>query len=219
MTTLLDIRNRIADQLSRSDLSAQIDAEIGLAIRRYSRRMSWLIEVRGATLDTVASQTWYSSVDLSGGAGPQAVAGRTAVAVSEIQKINYIRDDDDLEIRQLRYPDFEQLFDADNGLGGPTHFTLYAGQIGFWPTPDAILEFQLSVAVKPVVPTLATDTSVFFDQAQELIENAAAGAVCRKFIQDGDRAAAFAVYEAAAWNEIVAESGMKMGTGKIMVHD
>lgn len=219
MPTLLEVRNRIADQLSRSNLSTQIDAEIGLAIQRYSRKVSWLTEVRGATLDTVASQTWYLSIDLTSGAGPQSVAGRTSVSLKDVQRINYIRDDDDLEMRQLHYKDFERLFDADNSLGGPTHFALYGGQLGFWPTPDAAVEFQLSVTVKPVVPTMTTDTSVFFDYAQELIENAAAGAVCRKFIQDTERAAAFQAYEAAAWNEIVAEGRLKMGTGKIVVHD
>lgn len=219
MTTLLDVRNRIADQLSRSDLSTQIDREIQLAIQRYNRRVSWLHEVRGATLITVVGQRFYSTIDLTAGAGPQDVTGRTAVSVQDVQKVEYMRDADDDPIEQIDYREFERRFDVSGTTGGAEYFTLYAGQIGLWPAPDAVATFTLSVVVKPVVPASATDTSVWFDQAQELIENAAAAAICRKFIQDGERAQAFQVYESAAWEDLVRESNQKMATGRLKAHD
>lgn len=219
MTTLLDVRNRIADQLSRSDLSTQIDREIQLAIARYNRRVSWLSEVRGATLTTVIGQRFYSTLDLSGGAGPQDVTGRTAVSVQDVQKVEYMRDADDDPIEQIDYREFERRFDVSGTTGGAEYFALYAGQIGLWPAPDAVETFTLSVVVKPVVPSASSDTSVWFDQAQELIENAAAAAICRKFIQDGERAQAFQVYEAAAWEDLVRESNQKMATGRLRAHD
>lgn len=219
MTTLLDVRDRIADQLSRSDLSTQIDREIQLAITRYNRRVSWLHEVRGATLVTVAGQRFYTSVDLSAGAGVQDVAGRTAVSVQDIQKIEYMRASDDDPLYQVAYSDFEERFDVTGSSGEPEYFALYAGQIGLWPTPSGVDTLTLSVVVKPVVPTDAADTSVWFDQAQELIENAAASAICRKFLQDGERAQAFQVYEAAAWEELVREGNQKMATGRLRSHD
>lgn len=219
MTTFLDVRTRIADQLARSDLDTQIDREIQLAIARYNRRVSWLHEVREVSLTSVAAQPWYSEVDVSTGTGPQDVTGRTTVAVSEIQKINYMRDPDYDDLRQVPYREFECFFDTTGASGRPTYFTLYAGQIGIWPVPDAVTVYTLSAVVKPAIPSLATDESVWFDQAQELIENAAAAAICRKFIQDGDRAQAFQVYETEAWNDLVREGNQKMSTGKLMVHD
>lgn len=219
MTTLLDVRNRIEDQLSRSDLSTQIDREIQLAIARYNRRVSWLHEVRGATLTTVIGQRFYGTLDLSAGAGPQDVTGRTAVSVQDVQKVEYMRDADDDPIEQIDYREFERRFDVSGTTGGAEYFTLYAGQIGLWPTPDAVETLTLSVVVKPAIPTLATDESVWFDQAQELIENAAAAAICRKFIGDGERAQAFQVYETAAWEELVREGNQKMATGRLRSHD
>lgn len=219
MTTLLDVRNRIADQLSRSDLSTQIDREIQLAITRYNRRVSWLTEVRGATLTTVIGQRFYGTLDLSAGAGPQDVTGRTAVSVQDVQKVEYMRDADDDPIEQIDYREFERRFDVSGTTGGAEYFTLYAGQIGLWPAPDAVETLTLSVVVKPAIPTLATDESVWFDQAQELIENAAAAAICRKFLQDGERAQAFQVYETAAWEELVREGNQKMATGRLRSHD
>lgn len=215
MTTFLDVRDRVADQLARSDLSAQIDREIQLAITRYNRRVSWLHEVRAVTLTSVAAQAWYSSVDVSTGAGPQDVAGRTAVDVSDIQSVRYMRTADYDDLKQVHYSDFERFFDTTGSAGRTSYFTLYAGQIGLWPVPAGVEAFTLSVVCKPVVPSSATDTSVWFDQAQELIENAAAGAICRKFLSDGERAQAFKVFEDAAWDELLAESNKKAATGRI----
>ena len=59
----------------------------------------------------------------------------------------------------------------------------------------------------------------FSSVAQELIENAAAAAICRKFIQDGERAQAFQVYETAAWEDLVREGNQKMATGRLKAHD
>ena len=79
--------------------------------------------------------------------------------------------------------------------------------------------YTLSAVVKPIIPSLAADESIWFDQAQELIENAAAAAICRKFIQDGERAQAFQVYETEAWNDLVREGNQKMATGKLRACD
>lgn len=215
MTTFLDVRDRVADQLARSDLSAQIDREIQLAITRYNRRVTWLHEVRAVTLTSVAAQAWYSTVDVSTGAGPQDVAGRTAVDVSDIQSVRYMRTADYDDLKQVRYSYFERFFDTTGSAGRTAYFTLYAGQIGIWPVPAGVETFTMSVVCKPVVPSSAADTSVWFDQAQELIENAAASAICRKFLSDGERAQAFKVFEDAAWDELLAESNKKAATGRI----
>ena len=219
MTTFLDVRTRVADQLARSDLNTQIDREIQLAMARYNRRVSWLHEVREVSLTSVAARAWYSSVDLSTGTGPQDTTGRTAVDVADIQKIDYMRDPNYDDLRQVHYSDFEGFFDTTGAAGRPTYFTLYAGQIGIWPVPDGVTIYTLSAVVKPIIPSLAADESIWFDQAQELIENAAAAAICRKFIQDGERAQAFQVYETEAWNDLVREGNQKMATGKLRAQD
>ena len=119
------------------------------------------------------------------------------------------------DLKQVHYSDFERFFDTTGSAGRTAYFTLYAGQIGIWPVPAGVETFTLSVVCKPVVPSSATDTSVWFDQAQELIENAAASAICRKFLSDGERAQAFKVFEDAAWDELLAESNKKAATGRI----
>src|SRR5688572_6235536 len=99
--------------LSRSDLETQITAEIGLACARYARKVTHLTEVRGAVLDTVAAQVWYSTVDLSAGASYSDLTTRTAVAVKEIVKLEYIRRSTLYEPMRFReYKRFEELQDT-----------------------------------------------------------------------------------------------------------
>ena len=45
MTTFLDVRNRVADQLARSDLSAQIDRDLSELLRQVeAERDGWPLE-------------------------------------------------------------------------------------------------------------------------------------------------------------------------------
>lgn len=219
MTTLADLRDRIADMLSRSDLETQITQEIGLACARYAKKITHLTEVRGAILDTVAEQVWYSTVDLSGGASYSDVSARTSVAVREIVKLEYIRRSTLFEpMKFSEYKDFEALQDTSGAPGPPYFFTLYAGQIGLWPAPVDVEEIYFSAQVKPVVPTDNDAESVFFDECQELIEVSAAGRVARKYLRDFEVARDFEAQEALHYSDLLSEHVAKSGTGRIRQH-
>lgn len=219
MTTQADIVARVADMLSRTDLNTQITQEMQLAIRRYNRRVTWLSEVRDATFQTVIGQQYYPTIDLTTGAGPQNVTSRTTVSVQDVMKIDYMRDADYEALKQLSKQDYEALFDTSGSSGTPDYFTLYAGQIGLWPVPSGVETITLSVQVKPVVPSSPTDTSVWFTQAQDLIESATAAAVAAKFTRDVESATIFRANENDAWLDLVRESNMKMATGRLRVNE
>lgn len=219
MTTQADIVARVADMLSRTDLNVQIGQEIQIAIRRYNRRASWLTEVRDATFQTVIGQEWYPTIDLSTGAGPQSVTGRTSVSVADIVKVDYLRDADSEPLQQVSKRMFEEFFDTAGSSGSPNYFVLYAGQLGLWPVPNEVQTMTLSAQVKPLVPTLSTDTSIWFTQAQDLIENAAAAAIAAKFTRDVESATIFRANENDAWADLVRESNVKMATGRLRVNE
>jgi hypothetical protein len=219
MVTLTNTIDRVADMLARSDLNSQIEAEIKLAIARYNRRVSWLSEVRAGTLATVANQSFYSTFDITAADAVQDVAGRSAVSFQDVLKIDHLRDADYDELRRVSYSDFERFFDTSGSSGGPDYFTIYGGKLGLWPVPDAIETLTISAVVKPQVPSIGGDTSVWFEQAQELIENAAAQAVCIKFTQDAERAAIFAALEKVHYDDLVREGALKMATGRLRAHD
>lgn len=201
-----------------TDLAAEIKAEIGETVRFYNREKWALTEFRGMTLTTAAGTAWYSVVNLTSGSGDQENAGRTAVDVNTILAVHYARmdaNDLDFDLKQLSIREFEALFEGVTPSLYPNYFTLYAGQIGLWPVPDAAYQIYLNGHVKPPVPTGDGDTSVWFTEAKELIEAGACKRVCLKYLRDQERAGEFAALEASAVMQLRGEHARRTSTGRL----
>ncbi|WP_299949076.1 hypothetical protein [uncultured Ruegeria sp.] len=230
--TLTTVALSCAKQLGRvnaagtdiTDLEAEIKEQIQETIRFYNRKPYHLTEFRGFTLDTAASTVWYSSVDLTSGDGDQSNTSRTAVDTNQILNITYSRENPGSSglnepLDRIPYAKFERLREGSTPQGTPTYYTYYAGQIGIWPTPDGVYELYFSGHVKPVVPTNDSDTSVWFDEANEMIEAGALKRVCLKYLRDKERAADFGIIEDGAARAMAREHLLKSSTGKLKVHD
>lgn len=204
-----------------ADLETEIKAEIAETIRFYNRQKFALTEFRGVELTTVAGTTWYSSVDLTNGDGDQDNTGRTAVDVKDITHITYMRDNTATPepIKRVDYQQFESWFEGNTPNGGPNYFTVYAGQIGLWPTPDAAYTIYFSAHVKPVVPTADSDTSVWLDEAGEMIEAGALKRVCVNYLRDAERAGEFAAIEKTARDALAMEYTLKSSSGRLKVNE
>ena len=250
MTTLNDVVASVSDQLSRSDLNDQITREIGLAITRLSRKLSYLTEVRGGIVLLNPDQVWYSSFFLTAASGLQNMTGRGDVPFSNVLDFDYVRytsaerltallvedggallleDPEQIalaleggqavdgglvtELPRLHYREFEQ-WDSDTAPVYRFGYAVHSGQFGCRPEAGAGAVY-FSGHVKPQIPTVGTDTSVFFDQALELVEASVCKAVSAKYIQDLERAAAFGLLEAEAMADIQIESNRKAATGRI----
>ena len=224
--TLADIALDCAKFLGRVDASGtqildledEIKAEIAETVRYYNREKWALTEFRGMVLTTSTGVAWYSSVDLTSGSGDQSGAGRTAVDVNTILSIDYARmdvNDLDYDLKRLRISEFEAMFEGNTPSLYPNYYTIYAGQIGLYPVPDAAYTIYINGHVKPVVPVNDPDTSVWFDQAKELIETGACKRVCLKYLRQADRAAEFAALEDVARRQLMGEHMRRSGTGKL----
>lgn len=248
MTTLNDVVSSVADQLARSDLDSQITREIGNAVVRFSRKLSYMTEVRGGLVILNKDQRWYPTFRLTDAAGLQETQGRGAVPFANVISFDYVRHasidvltalltEDDLalllegddevalalesippnnqmnELCRLPIGEFEEwaTFIAPSYLTG---YAFYAGQFGCFPEHQGGAIY-FSGHVKPLVPEVSTDTSVFFDQARELIEAAVCKAVSAKYIMDLERAAAFGALEAELLRDIQVETNTKATTGRI----
>lgn len=228
--TLATIALDCAIQLGRAnaagtaiaDLETQIKAEIGEAIRHYNRKPWNFTELRGAELTTVASQKWYSTVDLANAGGDQSVAGRTSVDVNQLLSVDYMREDASGltdKMRAISYEHFERLQEGSSPGGFPEAYALYGGQIGIYPTPGGAYSIYISGHFKPVVPTADGDGSVWFDDAAELIKAAACKRVALKYLRDPERAAEYAAIEQEAERQAHSEHIRKTSTRRIKVHD
>lgn len=207
-----------------TDLETEIKAEIAETVRFYNRKASHISEFRGFEVATVASTTWYSSMDMTSGGGDQSEASRTAVDTNTIISFDYARENPGASglnepLKKISYLTFESLFEGSTPGGTPTYFTYYGGQIGIWPTPDAVYTLYFSGDVKPVVPTSGTDESVWFTEALEMIEAGACKRVCLNYLRDTERAMEFKAIEGDAWKMFQSETLTKSSSGKLRVHD
>ena len=214
-----DVKFWVEDQIAREDLATQVKQEIGLAVRRYSRKLTYLTEVRAGALDTVASTTWYSTVDLSAGASYSDLTSRTSVSVKDIVKIEYMRRPNGDRMVPVSMADFERYSEGTPTTGTPWAYVISAGQIGIWPPASGVEELYFSAYVKPLVPSDIADMSVFFDEAQELIETSVAARMCRKYTHNLEKAQSFEALEALHYSDLLAENRTKMGSGRIRPHE
>jgi len=219
VTTLGDIAGNVADQLARSDLDAQIKREIALVIKRYQREVTWLHEVHDAELTTAAGVIWYDSLSLAGSHGyADYTSGDTALSTERLLAVRYMRTLDGTLEDQLYYLPIQTfLYWHENSVQGGeiTHYTLYGGQLGIWPTPNNAQTIKVTGIFQPTVPSADSDASVWFDEAQELVEAATAARVARKYLQDYERARDFEQIEAVQISALRSEGTRRMASGRI----
>lgn len=226
MATLASVALKCAKQLGRvdkagttiTDLASEIKEEIGEAIIFYNRQPWALTEVRGMQIVTTANEAWYSTVDLTTGQGEQSLTGRSSISASDILQLHYLRVEDEA-IDRISYEMFERYADGSTSLGDPTFYTRYAGQIGFWPTPNTAYTIYMSGSVKPVVPVNDEDTSVWFDQAEEMVVAGAIKRVLLKYVRDEDRASTYVAIERDAMLQFNGEYIRKSSSRRLKVNE
>lgn len=214
MATLANIRSNVAAKLVRSDLSSQIDKQIGAAVRFYRRKPWEFTEMRVGEISTVASQAEYDAVDFTGGVGAQ--ASRTTVSMDDIIDIETIRQPDagGYVLTRIPYREFEKWREGASGATA-SYWTRYADRLLFYPIPSGVQALEVSATVKPIVPVASGDNSVFFDRCPEMIEEYAAEKVCEEYLRNPGKAA---VHRAARFEQervMNSETRRRTATGRI----
>lgn len=156
MTTLANTRNRIADDLNRSDLTSQINTAINRAIKHYEMTPFWFREEK-ATFATVAGQKIYTTSD---------------GIPTDISEIVYAEVSDNNGTYQLtqRSVDWVEINNPDDGQGVPTDFAFFENSIYLYPVPDAVRTVTLFYIERYAELSADADTNSWLTNAQDLIE-------------------------------------------------
>lgn len=213
--TLSTMATTVAGELVRSDLTTEIKAEIGNVVRVLNNEPFAFTELRDCELTTVADQTWYTTIDASAGTGPHTGGGSTSV--QDISGIDWMKISDsgqNWQVEQIGFREFEARREGVSTSTIPSDFVLYAGQIGFWPTPAGAHTVYISARIKPAVPTGDSDESIWFERAGELVREMAAERVLRKHIRDPQAAIARARGAAEIMSALRLESALQRSTGR-----
>lgn len=203
MSTFSEMKDAIADYISRSDLSTQIGDAVNRAITHYSSRRFWFNETTG-TMSTVASQQSYGTSDSL----PSDIAKLDAVQVT-VNGTKYT-----LTPRTYNYI-IDVNTSSTSTTGQPCDFAWYQGKIWFYPTPDDVYTVTFSYQKTYSELSADSDTNDFTTYAEDLIEARAMWWVYSRIIKDRDGALASKQDEIDALSSLSKRTNSMLRSGSL----
>lgn len=198
MATYLEMQQRIAQELHRTDLTTHIQRAIKSAIAFYESNRFFKGEKRG-TFSTIAGQRYYGTSTASPGTLP-----------SDIVEIDSIVTTVNNRIYKLDQVSYEHLEDIDAGVtplsGYPRLWAWYAEQIRFYPSPNN--EYLMTVSYQYERPVLSADSDENFwtTEAEELIRSRAKKDLAMSVMYEDQIAQASAAMENMALKSLKAQT-------------
>lgn len=203
MTTLGDLKQEIADDLERSDLSASIQKEILAAIRHFEEERFYFSESRAETFNTVADEPDYDSEDLS--------------SLPDFTKINGIYATVNSTARMLT-PLTSKAMELERGdrTGAPTHYSLINDVLTLYPTPDDAYQIRILGFTRLAALSGDDATNAWMTEAYDLIRARAAAKVCAFKIRDLEAASTYQLLEDRELMRLRAQTERKRVSGDIL---
>lgn len=163
MTTLAVMKDRVARELRRSNITTQIAEAISTAIFAYQDERLHFNEKRTFTFPTVATQEFYDSDD--------------AADIGNIIKIDYAK----LHVGNTTFdllPDFPSDIESSStnatAIGQPGWFIYYGRQIRLYPIPAEVWNVRIAGLFKYAEPATDAETGNFWmTDAERLIRSRA----------------------------------------------
>lgn len=205
MATYGDMKARIADELSRTDLSAQIASEIQSAIFYYQDDRFYFDQRRDVTFNTVTGQEFYTSTDIT---NFNLLIDLDAVTVT----VNGNR----FNVKPWPYPDLEMISVTTTTQGEPNYYAIYAQQMRLYPIPQQVYSIRLSGVFSLAAPVLDADSNAWTNDAEELIRARAKKKVNLNYIKDTEQATIDQTSETEAYNGLINRTAKYLSTGQLV---
>ena len=205
-----DLQTRIADELSRTDLTSQIQLAIQSAIKFYERDRFYFNESNGITFNTVAGQEEYTSTDNSD--------------IPNLQNIDDVRITiSSGNVYTLKHKTWDYLEDTsmssnqDRGL--PTSFAYYSRKMRLYPIPDNIYAIRITAVKALPVLSATTDANDWMTEGEDLIRSRAKWELYTHVIRDFDMAKACADSEAISLQKLRGATAVRGSSGYVSATD
>lgn len=203
MPDMATMKARIALELRRNDLSAQINDAIRSAIECYQDERWWFNESREATFDTVANQEFYSKTD--------------DADIGLIEKIDYIKLDVDgtpFTLRALEAEKIEALSQNGTQTGEPLYYSFYGQKIRLYPAPAIVYTVRIAGVIKVAAPLDDGETgNVWMEDCERLIRARAKYELATQVLIDRDIAELAMVSIENAYTQLRRRTAQKTQTG------
>lgn len=203
--TLGYMQDKIADQISRSDLSSQITESISDAIRFYQSHRFIFSETRDVSLSTTSNQEFYSATD-------DPLIG----TLFEFDYITVSIGTAKFDLPRYQPEDLELLTQSGTQFGQPQCYSYYNFQLRLYPVPDNA--YPLTIAAHQLIKAPAapdTANNPWMGEAERLIRSRARYELALNYTFDDDEMKFMTAAVTEAYDELKARTNKLSGTGEI----
>lgn len=203
--TLGYLQDKIADQISRSDLTTQITESITDAIRFYQPHRFIFSEGRDVSLSTVNNQEFYSASD-------DPLLG----TLYEFDYITVSIGTAKFDLPRYQPEDLELLTQSGTQFGQPQCYSYYNFQMRLYPVPDAA--YPLTIAAHQMIPAPTVQAATgnpWMGEAEKLIRSRARYELALNYTFDDDEMKYMTAAVTEAYDELRARTNKLAGTGEI----
>ena len=207
MASYGDLQARIAREMHRTDLTADIKAAILSAIAFYSSQRFYGNEKRW-TLTTIGGTKFYGTTTPSPGTLPDDILEIDSITVTANSRI--------YQLDRMSYEDMDAIDAGTTPLAGyPRLWSWYAGQLRLYPTPNAA--YVLNISGQCELPALSdsADSNFWTNQAEELIRCRAKRDLYAHVVMDDENAGRMNAMEGQALRSIKAQTNKLISSGRI----
>lgn len=196
MATLQYLKNKIANDLHRTDLTSEISDAIDAAIKHYERERLWFLEGSN-TFTTSASLAWYA----------------VPTDLKKLDTMLVTISGSKVRMTSRAYSEIDEK-DSGNYTGTPDEYAIYANQFRVYPTPNDAYVMTLSYHKSLAAPS-ASGSNAWTGTGFELIRSRARWDVELNHLKDREGAAFSKQVENDAYDSLTTESTKKICAGKL----
>jgi hypothetical protein len=204
MSTYLDLINRIASDLTRTDLTSQSKNAVQDAIKHYETSRFWFNVTRSLTFSTVIGQQAYGSAALS--------------QIPNVIRFDHLFITVGTAIYELDFCEADQFeWLSSNSVinGQPTDYTFIDGQVLLWPVPAAVYTLRPHMHYRLSTLSADTDTNAWCNEAEMLIRTHAKLLLYMDVLEDNDGAGRMQAKIQALKDKLDYETSARFATGRI----
>lgn len=195
MATFADLKARIATELTRSDIDA--GGSLESLLETYIQR---------ACEYYADTKFWFNSILTTATTSPGVATVTIPATVRVVERVSIPAYDDDLE---------EYTLDALNDYatsGRPRHYSYYNDSLRFFPVPDGAYTLNIYGIAQVDAPTTDSDTSIWTNEAQDLVVANVKVRLLRFPYRDNDGVILALAEESDARTRLERETGRRLKT-------
>jgi hypothetical protein len=206
------IQTRIADELHRTDLTAQIKLAIVSAVEHYERERFWFTESITTSVTTTIGQNYIAMPS----------------DMVNIDKIQITVGTSKYNLTRIGYDEWADKASTSTTSGQPTEYSVYQDRIYLFPTPGSAYTVTLSYVDRLTTLSGSSDANGWTNYAEELIRQRAKADILinqLRYPPAIQEAGAFGArgeqflsgIEKGAYQNLRMESDDRVGTGRVKV--